>query len=908
MATRSTQRVVDVDGRRLSVTSLDKVLYPATGTTKADVLAYYQAVAPLMVPQVAWRPVTRKRWPDGVGTEDAPGEVFFSKNLESFAPDWVPRFPIRHTSRTANYPLANEAAVLAWFGQVAALELHTPQWRFGADGEPRNPDRLVLDLDPGPGAGLPECAQVARLCRALLDGMGMPSFPVTSGSKGLHLYAALPGTHTSDQVSAVARELARALEADHRDLVVSTQKRSARAGKVLVDWSQNSASKTTVSPYSLRGRTRPTVAAPRTWEEIDRPDLAHLEYTDVLGRLDLDPLAPLALPARPGGVAPAAPDRLTVYRSMRDAERTPEPVPAAGGRGDGAGQEAGHGAGGAPTFVIQEHHARRLHWDFRLEREGVLVSWAVPKGPPMSGDQNRLAVPTEDHPLDYGSFEGTIPRGEYGAGEVTIWDAGTYEPEKWREDEVIATLTGRPDGGLGGEPYRFALIRTGTRGAKATWLLHRMEPAGAGKKSARTSAAARGAPTGTTKRSAPGAAKRSAPGATKRSSPGAAKKSAPGTTNGTSARGTDRTSRPSGRGARTGATTGTRGGGAAGSGADLPMIEPMLATLATIDDLRTGDDWWCEMKWDGVRAIVTVDPGAPGAPGAPGDRSDPGAAPAVRVRGRSGKDVTRTYPEVAAVADLLDVPCVLDGEIVALRRGRPDFGLLQRRIGLTAAREVAAEAERTPVKLVVFDVLHAGGESLLRVPYAERRERLAELLGEGSEHVWVPDAVAPGKGAARRAMEVSRDLGLEGIVAKRATSTYQQGRRARTWLKIKHDRTQDVVVIGRRASTAARPFASLLLAVPDEDGVLRYAGRVGTGFSDAELKRADAALRRIERATPPVDDVPAQDRRDATWVRPTLVGEVTHAGRTAGGALRHAVWRGWRPDADAADVRWEAEP
>ncbi|MDQ2624440.1 MAG: non-homologous end-joining DNA ligase, partial [Actinomycetota bacterium] len=435
---------VVVEGRRLRLSSLDKVLYPSTGTTKADAIAYYAEVADVLLPHVRGRPVTRKRWVDGTA-----GEAFFAKQLEPGAPEWVARKGLRHSSRVTEYPLATEAATLVWFAQVAALELHVPQWRFGSDGAPAPPDRLVIDLDPGPGAGLAECVEVAHWARELLDGMGLESIPVTSGSKGIHLYAGLDGGATSEQVSAVAKELARALAADHPRLVVSEQRKSLREGKVLVDWSQNSAAKTTIAPYSMRGRARPWVAAPRTWEEIDDPGLAHLEIDEVLEALHRrgDPLAALAGPGT---------DRLATYRSMRDASRTSEPVPEA----------APVPRPGGRSFVIQEHDARRKHFDFRLERDGVLVSWALPKGEPTDPKRNHLAVRTEDHPLEYGTFEGEIPMGEYGAGHVQIWDSGVYELEKWRDDEVIVTLEGRRG------RRRIALIRTGGD----QWLAHLMAP------------------------------------------------------------------------------------------------------------------------------------------------------------------------------------------------------------------------------------------------------------------------------------------------------------------------------------------------------------------------------------------------------------------------------------------------
>lgn len=467
------EQYVSIDGHRLKLTNLDKVLYPVTGTTKADVIDYYARVAEVLIPHAANRPATRKRWVHGVGTDEEPGEMFFQKNIdERSTPKWVRRREIQHSDHVNTYPLVNDLATLTWLGQIAALEIHVPQWQFGRTGLRKNPDRLVLDLDPGPGAGLQECAEVARRARTILKDMGLDPMPVTSGSKGIHLYAALDGKQTSDQVSDVAHELARALEADDPDLIVSDMKKTLRDGKVLVDWSQNNANKTTITPYSLRGRSHPTVAAPRTWKELDSPTLAHLDYKQVISRVEKkgDLLAELTqghlaslepTPERMAGFVSAADDRLATYRSMRDQSKTPEPVPA----------EAPPTSDGN-SFVIQEHHARRLHYDFRLEHDGVLVSWAIPKGVPTDIAQNHLAVQTEDHPLAYGAFEGTIPAGQYGAGEVTIWDKGTYDLEKWRDGkEVIATLHGEKHGS-----HRYALIQTGGReGNENNWLIHLMK-------------------------------------------------------------------------------------------------------------------------------------------------------------------------------------------------------------------------------------------------------------------------------------------------------------------------------------------------------------------------------------------------------------------------------------------------
>jgi bifunctional non-homologous end joining protein LigD len=286
---------VQIDGRRLRITNLDKVVYPETGTTKGEIIAYYTAIAPHILPLLDGRPVTRKRWVEGVGTADAPADAFFTKQLEPGAPSWIPRQEIQHSDGPKAYPLVEDVPTLVWLAQVAAIELHVPQWRVGPDGLPGTPDRLVLDLDPGPGVGLAQCAEVARIARALLTDIGLVPMPVTSGSKGIHLYAALPGQQTSDEISSVVKQIARLSDTEHPDLATSTMAKAARGGKVFLDWSQNNGKKTTISPYSLRGRAQPWVAAPRTWEELDDPDLAQLDFASVLERAEsgLDPLAPL---------------------------------------------------------------------------------------------------------------------------------------------------------------------------------------------------------------------------------------------------------------------------------------------------------------------------------------------------------------------------------------------------------------------------------------------------------------------------------------------------------------------------------------------------------------------------------------------------------------------------------------
>lgn len=436
----------------MKLTNPDKVLYPATGTTKAEIFEYYVAIADVMVPHIAGRPVTRKRWPNGVGESD-----FFEKQLASSAPEWLERGTVVHKSGSTTYPIVDTREGLAWLAQQASLEVHVPQWRF-VGTEPGPATRIVFDLDPGDDVTFRQLCEVAHEVRGLITDIGLTTFPLTSGSKGLHLYVPLQEPISSAGASTLAKRIAQQLEKTMPKQVTATMTKSLRTGKVFVDWSQNSAAKTTIAPYSMRGRDEPTVAAPRTWDEIEDPDLRHLRFEEVLERVaaqgdllePLDDLVPL-------------PDKLTTYRSMRDAGKTREPVP-----------QKSPTVGNDDTFVIQEHHARRLHYDFRLERNGVLVSWAVPKNLPEKTSVNHLAVHTEDHPLEYATFEGSIPKGEYGGGEVIVWDSGTYEAEKFRDNppdgpdkggEVIVTLHGSKVSG------RYALIQTGGK----NWLAHRMK-------------------------------------------------------------------------------------------------------------------------------------------------------------------------------------------------------------------------------------------------------------------------------------------------------------------------------------------------------------------------------------------------------------------------------------------------
>jgi bifunctional non-homologous end joining protein LigD len=486
-------------------------------------------------------------------------------------------------------------------------------------------------------------------------------------------------------------------------------------------------------------------------------------------------------PRRSGG------DPLAEYRAKRDPRRTAEPVPP---------PDAALPTGGDDTFVVQEHHTprgrtgERVHWDLRLERDGVLKSWAVPKGPPTRMGPNRLAVPTEDHPLEYASFSGTIAAGEYGGGTVSIWDAGRYQTEKWDERHIIVSFDGRR---LAGRYVLFPL-------SDGTWNLRKLDD----------------------------------------TQPASPLEEA------------------------------------------APPPAPMLASPGELPPEDEDAQWGYEFKWDGVRALARV------------------AGGRVELFSRKSTDITVRYPEVTRPpAALAGHDALVDGEIVALDdQGRPDFGALQNRMHRTGP-EVPKLAAAAPVTYLVFDLLAWDGEELAGRPYAERRERLDELALSG--HRW---AVTPWfRGGGADVLAASRDNHLEGVVAKRLDSPYRPGVRGPEWRKVKHFRTQSVVIGGWRPGQGRRAgtLGSLLFGVHDDEGRLVYAGHVGTGFTDAMLRELKEAM--TPRSDSPfADRLPREVTRDAHWVEPELVGEVAYAHWTAEGRLRHPSWRGLRDDIDPDDV------
>ena len=534
-------------------------------------------------------------------------------------------------------------------------------------------------------------------------------------------------------------------------------------------------------------------------------------------------------------------DKLAEYNRKRDFTRTAEP----------SGKVAQTGGNG---FIVQKHDATRLHWDFRLEVDGVLKSWAVTKGPSADPEEKRLAVRTEDHPLAYAEFEGTIPKGEYGGGTVMLWDKGTWEPiagksakdlekghlhfvlhgERMKGEWIIFRLKPRP-----GEKRENWLLRkvTDAYAASGDTLVERgLTSVLTGRTMAEIAADAGGAHSLKGKSGKAFAAEMD-----KAAQRNAALKPKP-----------------------------------AKRAKGLPEFRPVqLATL--VDAVPAGNGWMHEVKFDGYRALVAVNGGE------------------VKVFTRNGLDWTEKFQPLARALAAMDLPrALIDGEIVAPGKdGNPSFSALQ----AILKRGHSSQGEDNPLQFHAFDLLELDGEDLSGRPNLERKDRLGALLATAQPPVFFANHVI---GAGEKLFEAMCGAGGEGIVSKRIDGSYL-AKRGRNWVKVKCIRRQEFVVIGwKKSSARARPFASLLLGQYDE-GTLTYTGNVGTGFDEKTLREVAEAMAPLVSDTAPAE-VPKADRRGVTWLKPQLVAEVAFAEFTADGSVRHASFLGLRADKQAKDV------
>ena len=821
-----------VGRRKVPVSNLDKVLYPAAKFTKAALIDYYIRASRFLLPHLEDRPLTLKRYPDGVA-----GEFFYEKDAPSFTPSWVRTVPVprRGGGPDIRYVVIDDLPSLVWAANLANIELHPFLHRADHLDQPGS---VVFDLDPGEGASILECCELALSLKTVLGGMQLQSLPKVSGSKGLQVYVPLNSSATYAATQPFAKKIAQLLEREHPKLAVSEMSKSLRTGKVFIDWSQNSDFKTTVGVYSMRAkRTTPFISMPVTWDEIESalaakdsnslywhpPEaLARLEQIGDLFSplLKLKQSLPNSVSFSSSGVSfssrGASAPPLETYRAKRNFSKTSEPTP----------KPRRSRQGGRRRFVIQKHAASHLHYDFRLEMHDVLKSWAVPKGVPYQPGQRRLAMATEDHPIEYLDFEGTIPKGQYGGGTVMVWDIGTYDLIEG--NYYKGSLTFHLDGHkLKGE---WKLTRDPNKSDNA-WTLEKS---------------------------------------------GEAVDPAP-----------EDMSAVSGRTMKQIASAGDRvwqSNRALPDTTDLPQaklafVEPMRAKL--VHELPAGAGWQFEIKLDGYRALLI--------------RSETES----QLLSRNNNSLAGRFKQIVRACQPVAPGTILDGEVVALDgEGRPSFNLLQN-----------WQTSQHPIVYYVFDLLAYKGKSVLKLPLTERRALLSEAMNGVAEPVRLLGTV---EAPTADLIEAARKQGLEGFVAKRASSIYEPGLRSGSWVKYKVNQGQELV-IGGYMPGSKHHFESILVGYYEGDRLM-FMGKVRNGFVPESREAVFRKFKGLGATKCPFANLPeprsarrgealtAEVMKKCCWLKPVLVAQIEYTDWTEANHLRHSRFAGLREDKPAREV------
>jgi bifunctional non-homologous end joining protein LigD len=762
-----------VGKRKVELSNLDKLLFPEDGIVKAEIIEYYLSLAPTILTHIKGRPLTLIRYPDGIQ-----GESFYQKNRPEWSPDWI-EFIALGSEEKKDYIIATEPASLVWLANLASLELHQMHSR-----KPNfeHPDYMVFDLDPPEVYDFKNVIQIAFDLKAHIETFGYTVFVKTTGGKGLHLVVPLEPSWDFSTVFEAASLVAKPFAEKHSKSTTLHIKKEARKGRVLIDIYRNRNGQSIVSPYSLRGRAGAPVSMPLLWEDLHRVK-SPMEFTlsTVPARLKQDGDAWEGIDAyaaelhthRKKSSTPKklkqskhhkSPEQLTAYEAKRDFSKTPEP----------AGTlklDMGNG------FVVHRHHASHIHYDLRLEKDGVLKSWAVPKGLPPRPGIKRLAVQTEDHPMEYLNFEGKIPKGQYGGGDMWIFYQGRYEITKLKKDgSFYFRLNSKVHTG----EYRMYKIK------EKEWLLERVDESQV-------------------------------------------------------------------------------------NWLQEP-VEFMLADSAS--RVPSGDDFLYEVKWDGIRAMITVDEGE------------------VRIRSRNQLDITQQFPELIVPAAFRAVNGVFDAEIICLDAdGRPSFRKVINRLRASGKTNIQTMTKSTPAFCYIFDCLYLDGRTIINDPLWRRREWLQDIVKKDS-HYRLSETEEDGQAL----FEAAKEHQLEGIMAKRLDSKYQPGKRSDGWVKIKVRDTVDCVIIGYTKGNGNREpyFGALHIAEKTEKG-LQYRGRVGTGFDDKLMKEISGLLKKLKIVKKPIAGK-VMEEKATTWVEPTLMTEVSYSSITQDKMFREPVFVKLRPD------------
>ena len=772
---------VTIGKRKVELSNLDKVIFPEENIVKAEVIEYYLNIAPTLLNHIKGRALTLIRFPDGIH-----GETFYQKNRPDWSPDWI-EFEKLGKEEKKDYIIATEPASLVWLANLASLELHQLHSRrpnFDC------PDYMVFDLDPPEGYDFQNVLPIAFELKEAIEKFGYTAFVKTTGGKGIHICCPLLPKFDFHTAFEAAQLIAQPFVDGNPNTTLHIKK-EARKGRVLIDIYRIRSGQSIVSPYSLRGRVGAPVSMPLSWDDLAKVKNprefnmhnalellttkgdawegmdayavelhTHRETHELASRLNL--ASPL-----PPNRKRKTPQQLESYEKKRDFKKTPEP-------------KAEIDISGGNNFVVHRHHALHLHYDLRLEQDGVLKSWAVPRGLPPYPGVKRLAVQTEDHPMKYLTFDGTIPKGQYGGGEMWIYALGKYQITKEKKDGFYFKLNSKE---INAE-YRIHKIK------QKEWLMERVdEPQFNFLKS---------------------------------------------------------------------------------------EIQPMLSE--SFDNPPTSNDYFYEVKWDGIRALISLEDGN------------------ITIKTRNQLNVTEQFPELLNADKSFRATCGLfDAEIVCLdKAGKPEFKKVIQRMQQTGATSIERLSKTLPVNCYIFDCLYLDGRPLINEPLAKRRE-------------WLRDAIKT-KDSPYRLSEVEEDgellfaaakiHGLEGIMAKRKDSKYIIGKRSNAWLKIKVRQSTECFIIGFTPGKGDRKttFGALQIAEKVED-TLHYRGKVGTGFDDATMKEIGKQLKKKAIVkNHKLQGGRIVDEKITTWIEPSLMAEISYSRLTPDHMFREPVFIRLRPD------------
>lgn len=769
---------VEVENRKLKLSNLNKKIYPDENYTKARILEYYLNIAPVMLRHISGRPLTLIRYPDGIN-----GKNFFQKEKPDYTPEWIESVELGEENKI-NYLVANEKATLIWIANLAGLEIHQ---LHGRKSHPEYPDYMVFDLDPPENSDFKEVVKIAFELKEHLEQYEYHTFVKTTGGKGVHLVVPLKPENETDIVFEVAKEIARSFVDKHKDRTTLQIRKKERKGRILIDIYRNRSNQTIVAPYSLRARPGAPVSMPLNWQELEKTDSSgkyHLKNAVDKVQADGDAWEHIAEYAtrlhtqrdesdksnesETSENKPSesehykSPEQLKEYEQKRNFTRTSEP-------------EVKQVKGEGNRFTLQRHQATRLHYDLRLEQDGVLKSWAVPKGLPPRPGIKRLAVQTEDHPLEYLTFEGEIPKGEYGAGLMRIFASGSYEISKQKENSLHFHLkSSRLNGN-----YRMYRIED------KEWLLEKV---------------------------------------------------------------------------------------------DKPKIDWLQDEIKPMHAKRVtkppDDGYLYEIKWDGIRAFISLDEGE------------------IKIHTRNRNEVTDKFPELQKTDSLRASSGLFDGEIVYLdENGKPQFQKIINRLRSTSQKKIEMKSKSNPVYCYLFDCLYLDGRPLTDEPFISRYELLESVIKKGT-YYRLSETMNDGK----KLFEAAKKHNLEGIMAKKKESRYEPGKRTDLWLKVKSQKTADCLIIGYTKGSGERSsyFGALHLA-EEVDGELKYRGKVGTGFDAKILKDVNEELEKLPETKKPIEH-PVQDEKNTVWVEPELVVEINYSSFTDEKLFREAVFNRLRPD------------